>query len=554
MPLLLLWHPQGEAAAPDASDGKLELSDVELWLIPPDTVIDSNAARVEPHAFDIKLVQGPLGQDMLTVKGSIMSPLCTTTYGGNTALSTRWAGWILALYVRQTLVFDGPIEAWDINWAGNRAPGMTYDNPGSDVTVTALSWTSALLRRRKVETSTGGKYSKTDTPNRILADLIRTNCVTGSVITPTDWQQGSETRDDFGNITVACAVPTAAGTSQTYKRDCGDNLLDAVLELCNAQTSDADWLWPVATRSGTTVTFTFLRGRSGGSRGIGTDRTTTASGMLGGGPISAERGNLVGYQDSGDRVTKGNHITGTGQGRGAGMRRSYHADTSDVSTYGVYEEWAPVASADDSDEIDVELKRLVNERKAGTRVQRFRIVEIPGECVWPAHFAIGDSVPIYTPLGESLTEVIMGVQWTLSGKGPPSLELDIGQWPALPERDLARSGGGGRGGRGGGGRPRSKSAESKQDPDSIFTFKTVTSQSGSGEADVVNDSLEISGYDTETYVRAYTRATDDPEVVTIQIIGDYTDAGDFSATGYLRIRDSGGTAYYIPCSDTNPFP
>lgn len=532
-------------------DSAATLADVELYLLTPGAAA---AYRVETAATEIKLVQGPLGQDVLTIKGAWDSPLCTTTHGGQTASYQQWAGWIVSLYVRQTLVFDGPIEAWNMTWAGSMKPGETWATPGSDVVLTAIDWTSALCRRRVVETSTGGKYSKTDTPNRIAADLVRTNMVTGTIITPTDWQVGSETRDDFGDITVACAVPTATGTSITYKRDCGDCLHDALLELCNAMTSDTEWLWPVATRSGSTVTFTFLVGRSGGSRQIGTDRTTAASGMLGGGAISAERGNLAAYSISGDRVTKANHYTGTGRGRGAGMRRSYQANTTDIGTHGVYEDWGPVASGENSDEIDREIIRLLNDRKAGGIVRKFSIIEAPGTR-WPTDFQRADTLPIYTPVGESLSEVAMGVVWTLVAPGPAKIEIDLGQWPPLPERDLSRSGGGGRGGRGGGGRPRSKSGESESDPDDFLIYSTAVSQNGSAMANSTADTIYFEGYDSEEYLRVTTHAESDPDYIKDEIIADYEDHdSDFGARGYIKTKDMSGNPIWILATDTNPFP
>lgn len=556
MPLLFVWHPAGESAESPPSyaliDSAVTISDVELYLIAPGAAAST---RVEASVTEIKLVQGPLGQDVLTVKGAWDSALCTTMHSGTSAAYQKWAGWIMSLYVRQTLVFDGPVEAWATSWAGSLKPGETWATPGSDVILTAIDWTQALCRRRVVETSTGAKYSKTDTPNRIFADLIRTNMVTGSVITPTSWQVGTETRDDFGDITVACAVPTATGTSITYKRDCGDNLHDAIMELCNSMEDPAEWLWPVATRSGTTVTFTVLVGRSGGSRQIGTDRTTAASGMLGGGAISAERGNLASYSVSGDRVTKANHYTGTGRGRGAGMRRSYAADATDIAALGVYEDWGPVASAESSAEIDVELARLMNERTAGGIVRKFGILEMPGTR-WPTDFQRADTLPIYTPLGESLSEVAMGIVWTLVAPGPARVEIDLGQWPPLPERDLGRSGGGGRGGRGGGGRPRSKSPEAKVDPDDLLIYSYAVPQTGSSTAAAnTADTIYLEGYDSEEFVRVRTFGASDPDTIQDEVIADYTDLdADVTARGFIKIKNASGTTIWVLATDTNPTP
>lgn len=548
MPLLLLWHPQGEAAAevpPSIFDAQATLADVELWLLPPDMVADDSSARIEGEVLEIRLVKAALGQDVLTVKARWDSTVCTRTYGSTTAQAQQWAGWGMMLYVRQELVFDGPVVASHEVWGGNKQPGLTYDDPGSHVVLTAQGWVTALLRRRVVETASGGKYSKTDTPNRIAADLIRTNCVAAALVTPTDWQTDAETRDDFENITVTCDVPVAAGTSTTYKADCGENLLDVLLELCNSAASDEDWLWPVATRTGTTVDFTFLRGRSGGSRGIGTDRTTAGSGMLGGGPISAERGNLIGYEKVIDRSQLENHYTGTGQGRGAGMRRHYIASTSSISANGVYEGWGPVPSASDSTELAHELQRLIHERATGHVQHRVHMIEIDG-AQWPTDFDIADSLPIYTPAGETLSLVAIGLVWTLVAPGPARLEVDLGKWPALIERQLGRSGGGGGGGgRGGGGRPRSKSGESEVDPDDIKGFLTVTTDGDSAVADDHADTLAIIGSTTNTPANILTDGADDPEEVGIYLKFEGVEDVDESevATKRVEVQTDAGTYY-----------
>lgn len=525
----------------------LGLEDVELWLISPSLAVDDNAARAETQVKGIKLVQGPLNQNVLTVRASLLTPICTNAYSGATALEDRWQGWVFSLYVRGLLVFDGPIVGWKIGWAGSKAPGATYEDPGSEVTLTAINWLSAGARRRKIETSTGGKFSNTDTLNRTFCKLVRENMVAGSVITPTDWQTDSETRDDFGPVSYACAEPSGLGATYTFKQDPGTNLLDALVELCNTASTDEDWLWPAESRSGSTVTISVLRGRSGGGRQIGSDRSTTASGMVGGGPISAERGNLIGYEEEGDRASKENHYTGLGKGSGAGQRRRYVADTDDIDTHGIYEGIGLIPSGDSDEDIDNEIQRLLNERKSGTVVRKYRLIEMDG-FQWPTDWGIKDTLPIYTPMGETRTETVIGVTWTLEGKGPARIEADLGQWPPLTERDLMRSAGGGRGGRGGGGRSRSKRGESEHDPDSYMFFKTVQTDEDAIEADAIDDVATIKGSTSNT--PSHIKTDGDDATDTIGIYLEFQDPEDVTENEVATKRvpvlvEGGGTTYYI---------
>jgi hypothetical protein len=523
-----------------------KLEDVELWLS-PDIATGADAVRIEGDVLEIKLTKGALNQSSLVVKASLDSVLCRHEHGGQKAWERRWRQHVLSLYVRGTLVFDGPIEAAQVVWGGSKKPGAEHELPGSTVTVTALNWLTALARRRVIKTSTKAKWSATDTPNRLLCRLIRENMVTGTVVTPTGWQQGSETRDDFGDAVVACPTPTAAGSSITHQIDRNNNLLDSLLELCNSPASDADWLWPTESRSGATVTFGVLRGRSGGSRQIGVDRSTVASGMIGGGPFSAERGNLIGYELQIDRVNKANHVEAMGGGKVTGQRSRYKASAGDIAADGPYEDVTLVPSGHTDAELDQEAQRVINDRIAGQERGKYVIAEIPG-AVWPTHFDLADTVPVYTPLGEAVTEEVLGVIWTLVAPGPARLELDLGPWPAIPERDLGRAGGGGRGGRGGGGKARSKAGESEVDPDSIDSYSRIKTQSGDVDAEGPNHYISLKGKDISTYVRALTSGSDSgssdnpgsPDTVDFEIRGDFV-AGPSNVTGYVLIRNTLGT-------------
>lgn len=540
MPLLLLPTVSSFGLGGDTGTGEAlaTLENIELYLIPP-SGSQSAAVRVETHALEIKLTQAALSQYILTVKTRLQTPISTSTYSGSTALESTWEAWIFQLWVRGQMVFDGPIEAWDIVWAGGKQAGQTWEDPGSELTLTALDWIPALLRRRCIETADGSQYAGSGVPAAIAADIIN-NAMGSTLITPTGWQTGSEVRSDLGPWTVTATG--SGGTSTTWKAEAGDNVLDTVLEICNSAASEEDWLWPVATRSGTAISIRFLRGRTGAARQIGVDRTTAVSGMLGGGPISAERGNLTGYQQTGDRTQKENHLKATGKGRaGSGQLKRYKAAAG--GSYGISEGFVNIPAAGTNQELDHEAQRIVNERATGHIQHKVRMREIAG-ALWPTHFGIGDTLPVYTPTGQTIELTATGIIWTLVAPGPATLEVTLGKWPRLAERDLGRSGGGGSGGgRGGGGRPRGKSGDSNTDPDNIKGFPTVTGQTGSAAvADAYDDTLDLAGYDTATFVRVKTHTANDPETVKDEILGTYVGAV-ITPTGHVVIRlDNGLTA------------
>lgn len=549
------WSLLGAGSAAAAVGGPPGLGGVQLLMLPPDLVADDSSARIETEVLECKLRRLPLGQHQLTIRARLDAAVCTRSYTGSTALTQRWRGWALVLYVRGTKVFDGLITGWSLSGEGGFQPGQTHAYPGWEVTLTAETWLAAGAGARQIETSTGGNWTKSDTPNRILAYLIREQMISGTIITPSGWQGSSEVRTDFGGITYACALPTAAGTSIDYSVEPGTLVLDAILELCNSVGSDsADWLWPTESRSGTTVTIGVLRGRSGGSREIGADRTTVASGKVGGGPFSFWRGNLIGVQEEGYERNRANKVKVMGKGRGAGQQRAWVENQTDIAAGWIREETVVAPGAGTTAELEREGYRVLNKRSGAIAAIRYKLIEIPG-AVWPDDFDVGDTVPVALPWGETRSEDIRGIEWGWTAPRPPEIAIDAGVWPDIPEREIGRSGGGGGGGRGGGGRGRSKSGDSDTDPDDIVAFKTITAQTGGpAVADVVDDALAIEGYDTGDYLRAYTHAADDPESVKIELHATVTACSDFTANRYIRVKDAAGGSVYIPASTSAPAP
>lgn len=539
MPLLLLGAGQPDAPIPDAhtlSDAAIELEDVELYLIAPDKITAHNVTR---QVRSIKLLKGPLGQDILTVTADLSSDVCNTAYGTTTAIRDDWEDWALVLYVRGQWRFDGPVVGTATNWEGSSRPGQEFEHPGSHVVLVAECWLTHELRRRYVATVNGGQYTRTDTPNRIFCDVVRKSLVYGETVTPEspiEWQQGTETMDDLGGTSLACAMPAAAGTEINFVADFGHNVLDVLLELCNYPSADADKLWPSYYRVATVVTVGILRGRSGASRQIGTDHTYGSATPI---EVSADKGNLLRYSRESDRTKKENHIALNGSGRHVRQRRVYVADAADIAEHGVFAGYEVVEHAHTNEELELEGARLLHERKTGLRLDTFEVAETPDMRCF-SDVDIADTLTIVIPVGtydgsgtadpQTLETNILGLEWILEGHGPARPVFMLGQWPRTPERDLGRAGGGLTCGRGGGGRPRKKSGEPEVDPDDHTGYAFVLGDDGDAAAESLADYLEFTGYDTADVLRAKAYVTNStgsdapgsPDVVEYELLADVT--------------------------------
>ena len=519
------------------------LDDIALWLLPPDNVRDDSAVHLNDVLTEVVFREGLLLQDTLEVTVPWGTRASTATYSGTSHQAAEWEERSLELAVRGVLKFHGPIDDFDEDWAGSKVPGAEWTDPGSRITLVANTWFTHHMRRRYVATTDGSPYKKTDHPIDIFRDLIRTSMVIGSVVTPTNWQQGSETRDDMGSMTIAVSADSHAGTQITFEAEFGENLYDALIRLCNTPEDDAKKLWPTQSVSGTTVTYSALVGRSGGSREIGSDLSSTVV-------VSAERGNLIAYKKSKSRSRKENHICALGRGGGPFQRRRFKANTSDIATSGVYEGIWPKPSGKTNEEVDQEAALRLFEYQDGTTTHEFGIVEVDG-FLWPIDWGVGDNLGIYTPSAESVTPFIIGVEWRLSPPGPAEIKPMFGKPPPSPEAETA-SRGGMAGGRGGGSRNARKSGE-------IPSWHRIPTQDGVAKADEPHDEMQYEGYDTTTYVRVKTHATDpgaDGDANTTEIIKDEIQ-GDFllsdpSPTGTVRMRNASGADIYLLATLTPP--
>lgn len=489
-------------------------TDIQLWLVSPD-----RATRYLVTDYrEIDLVQGPKLQDTLTVTLSKASTACGRSASGTTALAGRFKGWSFDLYVRGSLVFMGPRQFFKLVWAGKRRTGATgtVSDPTAVVTITCEHFYTRLTRDRKVYgngSGGAGKFSLTDTWKNIARKLVIENCVSGAV-EPTDWDTtGSLNRATFGPAgvwTVTCPALSGSG-SNVFAADYGDNLHDTLDELCDTPAADADKLWPTISESSAGVfAIDFLVGRSGGSRAIGADKSTSVI-------VSPEMGNLLAYEVADDGAQAGSHWQALGKGRGSSQLKRFKADTAAIATDGLIEDSITIPNGTVNAELDNEAQRQINERAAGNTTHSLTIAETP-KFLWPTDFGIKDTLSVYTPLGEATTTgpsfaqllqlLIVGVQWTKTGAQPPRLRLVFGRWPTSESRRQGRSGGGGSGGRGGGGRPRSKDGQSATDPDDIKSYFSVATQSGDIDAEEASNYLDYRGKWNDVVLRITTSGID----------------------------------------------
>lgn len=513
-------------------------------------------------ADEIRLVQGPKEQHTLQVVLPRHSQACSQTYSSATALSRRFVGWSFDLYVRGVLVFSGPRMKMKYAWKGRRRTDATgtLSDPTAQLVIDCETFYSRLTRDRKVYgtgagTATGAKFSMTgSTWLAIARTLVRENMVSGSVVEPTDWDTGGLDRATFGPggiWSVTCSAPSGSG-SAAFAADFGDNLHDTLDELCDTPASDADKLWPTCTETSAGVwAIDFQVGRSGGSRGIGADKTSII--------VSPELGNLVSYEVDDDEAQAGSHWQVAGKGSREGQLRRYKSDSAGIAWHGLSEDSLTLPDGTTSAELDNEAQRLLYERAQGNVTHTIGLVETP-VFRWPTDFGLKDTLTVYTPLGDATTTspsaaealqlMIVGVEWTKKGPQPPVLRLLFGRWPTIESRRAGRSGGGGSGGRGGGGRPRGKAGLPNQDPDQIRGYAYVLTQNGDLDAEGVHHYLKFAGRDTTTYLRAQTYGTDgtsdspaNADLVEHELVADYTDTAP-EPTGYIVVKLANGKKFH----------
>jgi len=505
-------------------------ADTRIWLCDPGHNLNTLVWDFEAASID-DLVHS-LGTITVTAKAD--SNMCLASYNGSTAGETDfgWNGtdgfWSLRYYHRGVKKVAGPIVSVVKHRDGQQAK----------VTITAESAPGALLRRRQVRTELGNPWTATDGRGDLCRQLGRTNCETGSVVTPTGWQESTETRDDFGVWSVTFAADDETG-SEEYTCENRKNLLDAILECANTGASDAERQWMTWTEPSAGTCHIDFEARNA----VGSSYTDSIV-------FSSARGNMPRYSKTIDGAGFENHLVSGA--KGAGQRQSTHhkADTASIltSNHGVFEGVYDVPAGMDAAEVTNELERRLWELRDGITTIDFTILEQDGSR-YAEDWDAGDTFTAFDKeFGESHSEQCIGVRIVYDSPGPHyTISPILGQFPRNELRQVARAGGGGGGGRGGGGRSRN--------PDgSRFLYYKFSGDSGDAEAHELDTEMNTIGENTTEVVRCNVVYTDtstegNPDEGIWYVEGPFEES-DVTVSGYVAMNKIGGGTVYLLAADT----
>lgn len=508
--------------------------DTRIVLLDPSRTIRAIITDHLRYKASIRLYE----QSTFEITVPMTSPAWTLTYSGSSAASVEWANWSFDFYFRGTKKFSGPVVAGSIEEEGVARWGAT---PVAYATLVCSSWMVWLLGAHTIQTASGADWSASASPwDNIARQLVRDQA-TSSYVTPPGYP-GSTARSNHGPFTVTVESNTSTAANGSFNIQTGKPLLETLMELCSTPPNlDTNGLWPYMTETSPgTFRFGVLVGRSGGGRQIGSDLSASVI-------IAGQLGSMKRARYSWDHQQLVTVACVGGTKRGANRRRSWQKDATGVfTTFGVREDEIGIANATTANEREAELRRIMNETNAETtKTWEFDPVEREGSR-YVTDFNEKDTITAaLRSSGKTIAQMVIGADVEATSPDPASVKLIFGSYPRDPIRDAQRSGGGGRGGgRRGGNKPKKADGDDEQPADEIMTFKTVTTQDGSAMADQVDDTLDIAGLDTATYVRVKTSATDDPENVRLEVIGDYT-AVVPEAQGYVVLKDSAGVPIYL---------
>jgi hypothetical protein len=484
------------------------------------------------------------------------SPIWTAQYDAVAASDTRWLNWSIDYWFRGAKEHSGPFAGGSIEESGEASFGT---KPLAYARLTACTWMVWLLGGKTIQTTTGSSWTCTGHWDNIMRQLVRDNC-TAACLTPTTYP--AIARQNYGPFILTVEADSSSSTEEdTFVVQCDKPVLDTVMELATTPTSKDNWLWPYVEETGTPGTFIFKvkTGRTGGSRGIGSDKTGTVV-------FSSYRGTVQTGKSSFDH-TKLTSVAGVGgTGRGAGKLRTFVHEPTLFSKIGAREEALTLPASTASTERAQEARRMLAESNEDTtRSYEYKITEAPG-LVYRTNFADGDDVQLASAAtGETISKMVIGADVGAASPDAADVSIVFGSLPRQPVRDAQRSGGGGKGGgRRSGGKPKDSDGNSVVDPDTINSYSRVGTNSGDVDAEGPNHYLTLKGYDTATYLRAYVEGTDvagsggagTPDRVTFKLHGnaDVTDLRTASHIVKLRNQGGGADIFLLALLDPNYHP
>jgi len=484
-------------------------------------------------------------QSSLEVTVPMSSPVWTTEYSGSAASADLWLNWSFDFYFRGNLEFSGPVVGGMVEEGGS---GTFGQQPVAFARLQCVSWLVWLLGGRTIQSSTGVNWFKNTKPyDDILRDLVREQAVSGTVLTPSSWP-GANSRSNFGPFTVSVEADTSSAGNGDFLIQTGKPLLDTALELCTTGPSDADYLWPYMVETSPTVFQCRVSvGRSGGSRGIGTDKSGSIYVL---GSLGTVRSSRLSF----DHLSMMSLAIVGGTGQGSGRARTFAHSASIYALVGDREDEVTIPRAAYGYERTNEALRALNESNSeNTRNFEFQLLERSG-VQYGVDFAMMDTITAgSTATGQYFAKMVIGVDIDMVSPAPATVKLLFGGLPRHSDREVGRSGGGGRGGgRKGGGRPRDSDGAPSTDPDTHTSWGTILTERPSWAAsdltaDEMFDSLCVKGEGADDSYMHIIVGGSDPgsgtgtvEALVFTVHGVFISDDFMAPNGYVQLRGPAG--------------
>lgn len=432
---------------------------------------------------DLHVKRTEFGQAITTLTLPLESDILAAVYSSSTAYTRALSGYTFDVSYWGAHFARGVVVICDDD--DEEDGGSTIDDIPSSVSVECWELHHWVLSGRLIMGSSRDRYAPSAaTADNVLRAMWRANCVTGTIITPSDYSSvvdpttGSShavSRTNFGPFTVAVEADTTSHPDTvTWRWDHGRSLWDNTVEFCRRYN-----LRPYYTISGTTITLKVAY------PGTGTDRTTSVR-------FTREMGNLIRFGRKVDRGATSNVAECRGKGRRTGQvsRYAMHKTSyDDVGTRETSEVWRSANSTDAQNNASW----IITQVGGAETHYRAKLIEIDTQ-KW-GDFDIGDKVTIYdSRRGITVADYISSLELSHQADDVPELDIATGREPQNEDKKLGRGGGGGGGGGGrAGGHPKNADGETLETIIAAGSCITVNSLTDD-DAGTITYTIAASGY------------------------------------------------------------
>ena len=392
-------------------------------------------------------------------------------------------------WIRGNQEFEGDLVVMDDD---EKEAGAASD-PGKtiiDVKIECWGDAQAYLARRQVKGTNGDRYALTSVKaDTAIADLINSNCKTGSVIEPTAYATlgtGGVDRENFGGVLVGA---TAAGTHPTtitrVRWDNSEDLWTAVMEECKRYQCRLRTSWDkTASPPVLTITVVYY-----GDEAV--DRTATVV-------FSRENGGLRSCPRTVELMRESNVAEVGGKGTRVNQSHGYAIHQASYDAVGLMETGDTWPGGDATDATE-EAEFIIAQVGGSSTVYKPRLQETDG-LAWQTNFTFDKVTIDDSRRGITIQDYLTGVEFTLQGPQNLRLVFTLGRDEPSNDQKQQRSGGGGSGGKRSGGKPKSKNGEPSG-------ARTIAGNTGVMTFDEAEDDSEIKG-ETLDRLRAHVLMSD----------------------------------------------